>query len=165
MEFPPQNFSLDETIFTIRALTPADLEAIYSIEASSFPVPWSREALHQELTENTRAFNLGVFSENTLVAYVITYLVIDEVHILILATAAAFRRRGIAQILLRCLLEYLKRQGVVQAYLEVRHSNQAAIQLYAKLGFKIQGIRKNYYQYGNEDAVVMGCTLKTLESV
>ncbi|MCI0512150.1 ribosomal protein S18-alanine N-acetyltransferase, partial [candidate division KSB1 bacterium] len=103
--------------------------------------------------------------EDLLVSYVITYLVIDEVHILILATAASFRRRGIAQMLLRCLLEYLKRQGVVQAYLEVRSSNQAAIQLYSKLGFTIQGIRKNYYQYGNEDAVVMGCSLKTSESV
>jgi ribosomal-protein-alanine N-acetyltransferase len=40
-------------------------------------------------------------------------------------------------------------------YLEVRTSNEAARNLYAKLGFEEIGTRPNYYQDTGETAVVM----------
>jgi len=39
--------------------------------------------------------------------------------------------------------------------LEVRMSNDAAQDMYRRFGFKPEGVRKNYYQEVNEDAMVM----------
>lgn len=40
-------------------------------------------------------------------------------------------------------------------FLEVRVSNDAAIRLYEKYGFKKQGIRKHFYILPDEDAYLM----------
>ena len=61
----------------------------------------------------------------------------------------------IAQILLISQIEYLYKNMVKYLTLEVRESNQKAINLYEKYGFKSLGKRKNYYQNNNEDALIM----------
>ena len=45
-------------------------------------------------------------------------------------------------------------EGGVVVFLEVRHSNKAAIALYRQLGFIETGRRRNYYEQG-EDAILM----------
>ena len=39
--------------------------------------------------------------------------------------------------------------------LEVRASNDAALQLYETMGFRRQGVRRGYYTDNREDAVIM----------
>ncbi|WP_339366100.1 GNAT family N-acetyltransferase, partial [Vallitalea maricola] len=48
-----------------------------------------------------------------------------------------------------------KKQGIISFTLEVRVSNKNAIKLYEKLGFKIAGLRKNFYDKPKEDAYIM----------
>lgn len=43
--------------------------------------------------------------------------------------------------------------------LEVRRSNEAAIEMYLRAGFRKVGVRRSYYQDNGEDAVVMTMTL------
>ena len=45
--------------------------------------------------------------------------------------------------------------------LEVRESNQNAINLYDKLGFKKEGLRKNFYRMPTENAIIMTRRLNT----
>ena len=65
-----------------------------------------------------------------------------------------YRRRGIARQLLEILLVTCRKTKTPETYLEVRVSNAAAIELYRSLGFETDGLRKSYYQDG-EDALTM----------
>jgi ribosomal-protein-alanine N-acetyltransferase len=56
-------------------------------------------------------------------------------------------------------VRYCRSHGVASVYLEVRRSNDAAIRLYRKHGFKSEGRRKNYYSSPVEDAVIMSLML------
>jgi len=76
-------------------------------------------------------------------------------HIVSIAVRRGFRRRGIATALMLASMESLKSEyGVREVYLEVRVSNEPAINLYRKLGFVIVERLHRYYLDG-EDAYVM----------
>ncbi|MBL9039711.1 MAG: ribosomal protein S18-alanine N-acetyltransferase, partial [Archangium sp.] len=87
--------------------------------------------------------------------FVIDWLVVDEVHVLNVATDTTFRRQGVARRVLTAVLETGRAQRCRLATLEVRASNTAAKALYASLGFQPVGLRRAYYSDNKEDAVVM----------
>ena len=80
-----------------------------------------------------------------------------EAHLLNIALSDAARGAGNGRLLLEHLLEVAVRSGVEGMYLEVRPSNQRALELYDRAGFRIIGRRRGYYRarYGTEDAVVL----------
>jgi ribosomal-protein-alanine N-acetyltransferase len=65
------------------------------------------------------------------------------------------RRQGLATALMRHLLADAAKEGAIRALLEVRRSNNAALQLYESLGFVVAGVRRNYYTHPEEDALVL----------
>ncbi len=84
--------------------------------------------------------------------------VADEVEVLFVATAPAWRRQGVARALLVHALQAARDEGAARALLEVRRSNAPAIALYRALGFEVVGERRRYYDDG-EDALLMASTL------
>jgi len=74
-----------------------------------------------------------------------------ERELLNLAVAAADRRRGIGHAL---LLGFLN-EAPGSVFLEVRESNRTAIEFYKSIGFQRVSLRRNYYQYPPEAAIVM----------
>ncbi len=80
-----------------------------------------------------------------------------EGEIINVAVRRDCQRQGIADCLLLALLQEGRQNGIGRFFLEVRVSNAAAIHLYKKHGFVIQGIRKNFYEDNHEDAYVMNC--------
>jgi len=81
--------------------------------------------------------------------------VADELHINNLAVAEPYRRRGIGTALMGYVLKEGARMGAQRATLEVRRSNDAARQLYERLGFSAAGVRPAYYTNPVEDALVL----------
>ncbi len=80
-------------------------------------------------------------------------------HVISIAVLPEYRRRGIATKLLNKAMRILKEEySCGEVYLEVRVSNNPAIHLYQKLGFKIVKVSKRYYVDG-EDAYVMARSL------
>ncbi|HEX9681017.1 MAG TPA: GNAT family N-acetyltransferase, partial [Anaerolineales bacterium] len=67
----------------------------------------------------------------------------------------AYRRKGIGERLLRAALECAADQGAELATLEVRASNDAALELYRKHAFEVVGRRPRYYRDNGEDALLM----------
>jgi ribosomal-protein-alanine N-acetyltransferase len=65
------------------------------------------------------------------------------------------RRKGYARRLLDHVFQDVVSEGVTSATLEVRRSNAAALALYDRLGFQVEGVRANYYQNPREDALVL----------
>lgn len=118
------------------------------------PAPWSEQQLQAELAAENA---LGWVTEEAgeIVAYAFFRLCLPECELLHLVVAPAQRRRGLAQGLLHEALIHLVAAGCSSCLLEVRDSNEAARQLYAKMGFSQVGRRKKYYRQPVEDALLM----------
>ena len=100
-----------ETAFRLCAAVESDIDSVARLEAEAQPHPWSAALLAAEL-QNPRSTLLlatsheapaqsdaGAESE-ALAGYVVFWLVADELHVLNVATAPAWRRRGVASLLL-----------------------------------------------------------------
>jgi ribosomal-protein-alanine N-acetyltransferase len=127
----------------IRPATPEDLPAIAGIQAGSL----------EAAAWNPLDFKCSVAEIDGRVAgFLVTRQSCPgESEILNLAVHPAFRRRRIAETLLRDALATAKGAW----FLEVRESNQPAIRLYESLGFERAGRRENYYTGPTEAAIVM----------
>jgi ribosomal-protein-alanine N-acetyltransferase len=88
------------------------------------------------------------------VGFVVTWFVVDEVHVLNLATHPDRRRRGIARSLMEETVAFARRRCATRMLLEVRRSNRPALALYRSLGFFATNLRARYYADG-EDAIEM----------
>jgi ribosomal-protein-alanine N-acetyltransferase len=136
--------------------SPADLDGILEIDAASFLRPWTREMYEAEL-ENpavTRIF-IARTAESPVAAYCATWFLLPEVHINNLAVRPDHRRRGLATTLLGRVLQLAAEAGGERATLEVRRSNHAARRLYEGLGFRVRGVRADYYTEPVEDALIL----------
>ena len=139
----------------IRQAVPGDAEDIYEIEQICFPDPWSLDSIRYELEENPRAFYVVAQHSGKVVGYAGLWWVVDEGHITNVAVRPGYRNRKIAEGILRTLIEHTTEEGILHHTLEVRQSNEAAIGLYEKFGFETCGVRKGYYRFGGEDALIM----------
>jgi ribosomal-protein-alanine N-acetyltransferase len=92
------------------------------------------------------------------VAFMLAWVVADELHLHHIATDPAHRRKGAARALVSALLAHGASVQTRLVLLEVRRSNRPAIRLYRGFGFTAMGLRRDYYADG-EDAIEMRLTL------
>jgi ribosomal-protein-alanine N-acetyltransferase len=141
-----------------------DIDAILAIERQSFEHPWQRASFLGELVcDYAYGYTVRCEPENhpaQIVAYICFRLIIDEMHLLKIAVAPRWRRRGVASKLLDTCFAMAHKKGAQSAVLEVRPSNKSAISLYHKLGFHLVEKRKNYYTETREDALILKKKLK-----
>ena len=139
-----------------RRLELRDLGDIERIERRSYPTPWSRSMFASEIAKPS-SICLGAFEAESgeLLGYLIISRYVDAWHVMNVAVEPTYRRRGIATALLDRLFELTADDGRRGYTLEVRVSNEAAIELYERLGFEPRGIRRGYYTDNREDALIM----------
>jgi ribosomal-protein-alanine N-acetyltransferase len=138
----------------IRRLQLRDLNAIEEIEKRSYPTPWSRSMFASELAKPS-SICLGTFEGDRLTAYLIVSRYVDAWHVMNVAVSPDHRREGLAIGLLKRLFELTANDGRRGYTLEVRVSNEGAIKLYERLGFRSSGVRRGYYTDNREDALIM----------
>jgi [ribosomal protein S18]-alanine N-acetyltransferase len=138
----------------IQRLSLDDVGAIEQIEQRAMPAPWSRMMFVSEIVKPT-SICLGAFVDNVLVGYVIVSRYVDAWHVMNLVVAPEHRREGIATRLLATLFDLTAEDDRRGFTLEVRVSNEPAIELYEGLGFQGQGVRRGYYTDNREDALIM----------
>jgi [ribosomal protein S18]-alanine N-acetyltransferase len=138
----------------LRRLESADLDVVEAIERESYPTPWSRSMFDAELRKPS-SLALGAFTGDALVGYAFVSRYVDAWHVMNVAVAHAYRRRGIASALLERMFEVTETDPRRGYTLEVRVSNAGAIRLYERLGFEPRGIRRGYYTDNREDALIM----------
>ncbi len=144
--------------FVVEPAKQADVDAICAIDAACFSQPGTDPA--GELTRPwARIWVVRPQPGRPPVAFLLVWFAADEMHVLTLATSGPFRRQGLGAALLEAGLAAARGRGVRLVLLEVRRSNEAAIQLYRKFGFEQTGVRARYYADG-EDAVEMGLVLE-----
>lgn len=135
-------------------MTETDLDQVLAIEVDSYRRPWSKSHFLDEI-ESPHSFPLVAFDqEDTLAGYICPMILLDEGHILNIAVRSDFRGRGLGKFLIQRVIRDCRVRAAAYISLEVRPSNEVAIALYRKLGFVEAGIRKKYYENG-EDAILM----------
>ncbi len=136
------------------------LQACQDLDQRSLGGLWNGEQWHRELAEERRP-GIGLWSEDDLVAMASGWLVVDELHITVVAVDPLQRRQGLGRQVLQALLSHGHRLGAERATLEVATSNTAAMALYRSLGFRDAGIRRRYYRNG-DDALIQWLRLSPL---
>ena len=124
------------------------IEQIFNLEKEIF----KNSAFTKESTENLikedNSFIYTYLIDEKVCGYLMVLDSIDVYEILAIATIEEYRNNGIAQE----LLDKIKTKDI---FLEVRESNQVAINFYKKNNFKQISIRKGYYSDPTEDAIIM----------
>ena len=141
----------------IRPLTYADLPQVIAIERRAFPTPWSLAMFVLELSKPAGICLAGLL-EDRIVAYLVCSRYDTVWHLMNIAVDINLRRQGLATSLLERLFEMADRPSE-QYTLEVRTSNEGAIRLYERFGFRAAGRRRAYYHDNREDALIMWRTL------
>lgn len=138
----------------IQIMKAEDIGEVYEIEHMCFTTPWSLESFAAEINNNLAKYVVAKV-DGKVVGYGGVWIVIDEGHITNIAVHPDYRGQGIGEALVKSLIALAKEHNVTRITLEVRPTNTAALNLYKKFGFIIQGIRKGYYEDTKEDALIM----------
>ena len=127
-----------------------DLDSIYELEKASFKDPYPKYLLDQLAEEYPETFIVAKRGIET-VGYLAVAHFTNHYHVVSVAVAPGSRRLGIAQRMLSFVEDRLP-SGVLK--LELRKSNDPALDLYRKNGFRQTGTITSYYADG-EDAITM----------
>lgn len=142
-------------MLTIRELEERDIEALTLLEKEAFGKnAWSEKDFKESLTLDYAYYIVA--EEDGEIAGECGYRnMCGDADIMNVCVRPDKLRRGIAEKLLKKLMEYGEGHGVNAFTLEVRKGNRAAIELYEKLGFETEGIRPGFYEDPDDDAVIM----------
>lgn len=124
------------------------------LEMAIFKDPWSKNAIIDSIKSPLFHGEVLLDEKGDIIAYYGFYSIIPETHIANLAVREDKRGLGLGNVVLERLLSQAIMLGNSEFTLEVRPSNEKAIALYKKYGFKVEGRRRNYYGDG-EDALIM----------
>lgn len=145
--------------WNIRLAERRDVPELLAIEVAQFPEPWTRAMLLEEIANvETRRYTVAV-EETSIVGYLGVMYVMDELHVNTIGTVPGREGQGIATSLLGEAWTVARERGVKRATLEVAVSNKRAQELYTRFGFAPVGVRRNYYERTNEDALVLWADL------
>ena len=146
---------------TIQPISVDEIESILILDRLCFGGLWSIDSYRRELTnDNSHFIGVSVAKSlepelNGLIGFGCFWAILDEAHITLLGIHPQYQRQGLGKLLLIALLDKARTIEMARSTLEVRASNQGAIDLYEKYGFQTVGRRKKYYQDNDEDGVIM----------
>ncbi len=151
----------------LKPLTPELLPAVVELDRECFGGLWTLESYQRELDSPNSDILILLKEENgeeslspdpshtPILGLGCLWAILDEAHITILAVHPHNRAQGLGMALLTALLSSAKQRGLERATLEVSASNETALSLYQKFGFRIAGRRRGYYQDTGEDALIL----------
>ncbi|MCI2414285.1 MAG: ribosomal protein S18-alanine N-acetyltransferase [Candidatus Aramenus sp.] len=134
--------------------TEEDLGEIYRIELESFDNPYPLSLLKAYLY--LASVYVVAKEDGQVVGYAIG-IIQHRVrgHVVSIATAQGYRKKGVGSALLRSLEEAFKQRGCTYSYLEVKVDNEDAVRFYSKNGYFVTFTRKNYYGRGKHAFVMV----------
>ncbi len=141
-------------LITVRKTVLSDLEDIIRIERASFADAWSEASVLSSLrADGAVCFTAEINGETA--GVLIARDISGEIDLDSVAVDPAYRRMGAASAMLSELFGYSRSHACELINLEVRSRNIPAVALYEKFGFRSVGLRKAYYKYPVDDAILM----------
>lgn len=156
-------------------MTAADLNSVLAIESVSHIHPWTKGNFSDSLAAGHWAYCVrpqladaikgSYLDPEVLWAYCILFPAVDELHLLNITVSPKLRRLGIGIKMMNAIESVAAQQNMPRIILEVRPTNEAALNLYQSLGYEQIGLRKNYYPVDatsglREDALVLAKSIK-----
>ena len=154
----------DMTCPSVRRARTDDLPSIFEIELASLTAAhWTKSQYEQILTGEERLFLVAEESSRIL-GYLVVSTQTSEWELENIAVAPDARRRGVGRALMNALLQHAQKAGATEIRQEIRRSNLAAQQLGRSVGFRQQGLRRDYYRVPQEDALLFNYLLDKPEN-
>lgn len=138
----------------IRLMKEEDLGTVVQLEQTVFSVPWSEHNLKESLSRPEYLF-LVAEEDGKITGYAGLLMIAGEGDVTNIAVLPENRGHGTGSALTEALISEGRKRGMSAFTLEVRVSNQSAIHIYEKLGFRSEGVRKGFYEKPKEDALIM----------
>ena len=139
----------------IEKATLDDLLDIQYIEDEVLKGRWKEKDFRYEFIENPVA-NMYIYRLNgEIIGYADLWILFERAELVNIAIKKAYQGNGYGDELLSFIERKAIKAGCEFMMLEVRDSNEAAISLYTKHGFKFLRRREKYYEYTGEDAIEM----------
>ena len=135
----------------------SDLEEAYKIELDVNPSPWKYETFLSSFEVGHKG--LICKKDNLMIGFIIFSPISPEAHVLSISVRNEMQSKGIGTMLLKSMLDQCKVMNYKKIFLEVRVSNEKAINFYEKFGFSKDAIRNNYYTDNSEDALLMSLSI------
>jgi ribosomal-protein-alanine N-acetyltransferase len=155
---------MSDALLSFRRMTPDDLEQVMRVEREVYEFPWSERIFRD-------CIRVGYYCwlallDDTVVGHAVISVVADESHMLNLSIARAHQHKGYGRQFVYFLVNEARRHHAKTMLLEVRPSNQAAINCYNSAGFNEIGCRKDYYpaSNGREDALLLAKQIDPAEN-
>jgi ribosomal-protein-alanine N-acetyltransferase len=142
----------------LRRMVVDDVDEVHALECSVFPHPWSRGNFVDSLSSGYDAWVLREEGSGQLAGYFLLMYALDEAHLLDVAVAGSRHGTGLGRYLLERIAARARGMGMTSILLEVRPSNERALNVYRRHGYAEIGRRKGYYpahEGKREDAIVM----------
>ncbi|MCW5588709.1 MAG: ribosomal protein S18-alanine N-acetyltransferase [Legionellales bacterium] len=139
----------------IRTMRQEDVWNVKLIEDEVQIAPWSEQIFRDCIDVGYSSWVM--MQEEIMLGFAMMSSAVGEAHLLNISLAKHAQHQGHGQRLMNFMIAKARELQMIKMFLEVRVSNQAAIQLYKKLGFTLLSMRKDYYPAtdGREDALVM----------
>ena len=137
------------------SMSEGDLDSVMAIEQRIYEFPWTLVNFRDSMRSGYKCWVCR--SGTVLVGYGVLMLAAGEAHLLNLTIDSPFQRSGHGSRFLRHVIKAAREYGAQALFLEVRPSNEAGLELYARQGFRQIGVRRDYYpaKGGRENALVM----------
>lgn len=127
------------------------IDAIYSISNSNIKNSWSIKSFTEDFN-NIFSEYFSLMYKNQVIGFLSIWIIIDEITITNISIHNKYRGIGLSNYLMKYLIDNYNEYTI---FLEVRESNNIAINLYKKFNFKEIGIRRKYYKSPIENAIIM----------
>jgi len=156
--------------YGIRQCETEDVATVIDINMRTLPEHYSDYFYHEILAEFPETF-LVAEREGSIVGYIMCRMeygfsqlkrlgLARKGHVVSVAVLEEHRQKGIGTKLMQLAQDEMRKKSANESYLEVRVSNQNAVQLYEELGYKVTGKLEAYYRDG-EPAYVMAANLSS----
>ncbi len=147
-----------ENNYSVVKMSKEYVDGVFKIYCENFVEKWSRKSIEEEI-DNDLARTLVLLDDKKVIGFVNVRHILSEGDITNIAVSNQYRGKKLGLMLMDKLIELAKSEGIERYMLEVRKSNNVAINFYEKIGFVKVGERKNYYNNPIEDAILYDLTI------
>lgn len=133
----------------LRPYRPSDFEALLAIDKACFPksIAYGRREMKMYL-QAEGAYCLVAEIPGSVAGFIVTERARDLAHVITLDVLEPYRRQSIGSRLLEAAEQEAASHGATGIYLETATTNQAAIALWKKHGYRQVDVVRDYYGRG-----------------
>jgi len=154
--------------YSVRPCTPEDIPSVINVNSVTLPEHYSDYFYYEILKDFPHTFLIAEM-EGRVAGYIMCRMeyglsmtkrfgLAKKGHIISVAVLEEYRNKGIGSKLIQQAMEEIKTESGKECYLEVRITNEGAIELYKRIGFKVTSTLHGYYKDG-ESAYTMAISL------